>query len=124
LELGGKDGAYVAPDANLDAAIETLVDGAFYNAGQSCCGVGMNEQLCNLDAHSVVVPHCILIALHTCALERIYVHHTLYDKFVDGAVALVKQYKLGDPLDSTTSLGPIAQPYALPAALDLDAMLV
>ena len=83
LELGGKDPAYVAPDADLDYAIANTVDGAFYNAGQSCCGV-----------------------------ERIYVHASLYDKFVEGALAEVRKYKLGDPLDSATSLGPMAIPGA------------
>ncbi|HYZ88545.1 MAG TPA: aldehyde dehydrogenase family protein, partial [Myxococcales bacterium] len=70
LELGGKDPAYVAPDADLDHAIANLVDGAFYNAGQSCCGI-----------------------------ERIYVHRSLYDRFVDGAVAEVRKLRMGDPMD-------------------------
>jgi acyl-CoA reductase-like NAD-dependent aldehyde dehydrogenase len=83
LELGGKDPAYVAPDANLDHAIANLVDGAFYNAGQSCCGI-----------------------------ERIYVHASLYDRFVEGALAEVRKYKLGDPLEGATTLGPMAQPDA------------
>ena len=39
LELGGKDPAYVRPDANLAHAVENLVDGAFFNSGQSCCGI-------------------------------------------------------------------------------------
>jgi acyl-CoA reductase-like NAD-dependent aldehyde dehydrogenase len=80
LELGGKDPAYVAPDADLDHAIANLVDGAYYNAGQSCCGI-----------------------------ERIYVHASLYDRFVEGALAEVRKYKLGDPLDGATTLGPMAQ---------------
>ncbi len=83
LELGGKDPAYVAPDADLDHAIANLVDGAFYNAGQSCCGI-----------------------------ERIYVHASLYDRFVEGAVAEVRKYRLGDPLDAATTIGPMAQPDA------------
>jgi acyl-CoA reductase-like NAD-dependent aldehyde dehydrogenase len=83
LELGGKDPAYVAPDADLDHAIANVVDGAFYNAGQSCCGI-----------------------------ERIYVHASLYDKFVEGALAEVRKYALGDPLLSGTSMGPMAQPDA------------
>jgi acyl-CoA reductase-like NAD-dependent aldehyde dehydrogenase len=87
LELGGKDPAYVAPDADLDHAIANLVDGAFYNAGQSCCGI-----------------------------ERIYVHASLYDRFVEGALAEVRKYQLGDPLDGATSMGPMAQPDA-PAKL-------
>jgi acyl-CoA reductase-like NAD-dependent aldehyde dehydrogenase len=92
LELGGKDPAYVAPDADLDHAIANLVDGAFYNAGQSCCGI-----------------------------ERIYVHGSLYDRFVEGALAEVRKYKLGDPLDGATTLGPMAQadaPRKLAAQVD------
>lgn len=80
LELGGKDPAYVRPDANLAHAIENLVDGAFFNSGQSCCGI-----------------------------ERIYVHEDVYSKFVDGAVALTKQYVLGDPLNEATTLGPMVR---------------
>lgn len=83
LELGGKDPAYVAPDADLDHAIANIVDGAYYNAGQSCCGI-----------------------------ERIYVHQSVYDRFVEGALAEVRKYKLGDPLDAATSMGPLAQPGA------------
>ena len=79
LELGGKDPGYVAEDADLDAAAETLIDGAMYNAGQCCCGI-----------------------------ERIYVHESLYDAFVDRAVAIVSDYTLGDPLDPDTTLGPMA----------------
>jgi acyl-CoA reductase-like NAD-dependent aldehyde dehydrogenase len=80
LELGGKDPAYVLSDANVDAAIETLVDGAFYNSGQCCCGI-----------------------------ERIYVHEKVYDEFVEGAVKLTKTYKVGNPLDADTTMGPMAQ---------------
>ena len=80
LELGGKDPAYVADDANFDFAVENLVDGAFYNAGQSCCGI-----------------------------ERIYVARALFDRFVDAYVALVRQYRMGDPEDPATTLGPCAQ---------------
>jgi len=80
LELGGKDPAYVRPDANLDYAVENLVDGAFFNSGQSCCGI-----------------------------ERIYVHEAVYDRFVDGYVELTKKYKLGNPLDKETNLGPVTK---------------
>ena len=80
LELGGKDPAYVADDANFDFAVENLVDGAFYNAGQSCCGI-----------------------------ERIYVARALFDRFVDAYVALVRRYRMGDPEDPATTLGPCAQ---------------
>lgn len=80
LELGGKDPAYVRVDADLDYAIGNLVDGAFFNSGQCCCGI-----------------------------ERVYVHESLYDRFVDGFVDLTSQYKLGNPLDEATTLGPMAQ---------------
>jgi acyl-CoA reductase-like NAD-dependent aldehyde dehydrogenase len=80
LELGGKDPAYVRADADVPYAIENLVDGAFFNAGQCCCGI-----------------------------ERIYVHESKYDAFVDGFVDLTSQYKLGNPLDEATTLGPMAQ---------------
>jgi acyl-CoA reductase-like NAD-dependent aldehyde dehydrogenase len=80
LELGGKDPAYVRADANLDFAIKNLVDGAFYNSGQSCCGI-----------------------------ERIYVHESVYENFIEGCVELTKQYKLGNPLDPETNLGPMAK---------------
>ncbi len=79
LELGGKDPAYVSEDADFEFAVENVVDGAFYNAGQSCCGI-----------------------------ERIYVARSIYDRFVDAAVALVKQYRMGDPEDPATTMGPLA----------------
>ena len=78
-ELGGKDPGYVMDDADLDAAVETLIDGAMFNAGQCCCGI-----------------------------ERIYVHESLFDEFVAKAVKIVKGYKLGNPLDPETTLGPMA----------------
>jgi len=78
-ELGGKDPGYVMEDADLDAAVETLIDGAMFNSGQCCCGI-----------------------------ERIYVHESLYDDFVAKAVEIVKGYKLGNPLDPETTLGPMA----------------
>ncbi|HEY8189486.1 MAG TPA: aldehyde dehydrogenase family protein [Micavibrio sp.] len=80
LELGGKDPAYVRADANLAYAVENLVDGAFFNSGQSCCGI-----------------------------ERIYVHESLHDAFVDGFVDLAKTYRLGNPLDLQTNLGPMVR---------------
>lgn len=79
LELGGKDPGYVMEDADLDAAVDTLMDGATYNSGQCCCGI-----------------------------ERIYVHESLYDAFVEKSVAWVSNYKLGNPLDPDTTLGPMA----------------
>jgi acyl-CoA reductase-like NAD-dependent aldehyde dehydrogenase len=80
LELGGKDPAYVRADAPFAHTVENVVDGAFFNAGQSCCGV-----------------------------ERIYVHRSLYDRFVDAVVAQVRRYRLGNPLDPATTLGPMAR---------------
>ena len=80
LELGGKDPAYVRMDANIPYAIENLVDGAMFNSGQCCCGI-----------------------------ERIYVHSSVYDDFVDGFAAMTKSYRLGNPLDSTTNLGPMVR---------------
>ena len=80
LELGGKDPAYVRPDADLDAAVDGLVDGAFFNAGQSCCGI-----------------------------ERIYVHDAVYDRFVEGYAALAGKYVLGNPLEAGTTIGPMSR---------------
>ncbi|KAJ1921473.1 hypothetical protein IWQ60_006748 [Tieghemiomyces parasiticus] len=78
LELGGKDPAYVRPDADVAYAAEQLADGAFFNSGQSCCSV-----------------------------ERIYVHAAVYDQFVDAFVAVAAGYRPGSPEDSTTTLGPV-----------------
>jgi len=80
LELGGKDPAYVLPDAKMDHAIANLVDGTFYNSGQCCCGI-----------------------------ERIYVHERVYDQFVEGFIAETKNYVVGNPLDQSTTMGPMAQ---------------
>jgi acyl-CoA reductase-like NAD-dependent aldehyde dehydrogenase len=79
LELGGKDPAYVREDADLAGTVEGLVDGSFYNSGQSCC-----------------------------AIERIYVHETLWQPFFDAFVEATQRYRLGDPLDPETSLGPMS----------------
>jgi acyl-CoA reductase-like NAD-dependent aldehyde dehydrogenase len=79
LELGGKDPGYVMDDADLDAAVDTLIDGAMFNAGQCCCGI-----------------------------ERIYVADSLFDRFVEKAVGIVSAYTLGNPLDEATTLGPMA----------------
>ncbi|EJM55137.1 aldehyde dehydrogenase family protein [Pseudomonas sp. GM48] len=83
LELGGKDPAYVRADANLEHAVENLVDGSFFNSGQSCC-----------------------------AIERIYVDQKIYPAFVERFVALTNQYVLGNPLDAATTLGPLVNPGA------------
>lgn len=80
LELGGKDPAYVRADCDFEATVENLVDGAFYNAGQSCCGI-----------------------------ERIYVARPIFDRFVDAFTAQVKNYSLGDPTEASTTLGPMVR---------------
>jgi acyl-CoA reductase-like NAD-dependent aldehyde dehydrogenase len=82
LELGGNDPAYVAADCDLAKTVENVVDGAMYNAGQSCC-----------------------------AVERVYVHKSVYGRFVEMAEALVRAYVMGDPTQDATTLGPIAQPH-------------
>jgi acyl-CoA reductase-like NAD-dependent aldehyde dehydrogenase len=81
LELGGKDPAYVRADCELQYAIDNVADGAFFNSGQSCCGI-----------------------------ERIYVAEPVFDDFVAGVVAFAKQYVLGNPLDGATTLGPMISP--------------
>lgn len=78
LELGGKDGAYIAPDADLEHAAESIVDGSMYNAGQSCCGI-----------------------------ERVYVHKNIYASFVKKCSDLIKGYTLGDPKSANTTMGPL-----------------
>ncbi len=79
LELGGKDPALVLDDCDFDFTVANLVDGAFYNSGQCCCGI-----------------------------ERIYVMASIYDKFVEKFAQLTNEYILGNPLDSATTLGPMA----------------
>jgi acyl-CoA reductase-like NAD-dependent aldehyde dehydrogenase len=86
LELGGKDPAYVRADADLAHAVDTLTDGAFYNAGQSCCGI-----------------------------KRIYVAASRYEDFVAGVVDLTNKYRLGSPLDPETTLGPVVRTSAADA---------
>ncbi|EKM75670.1 hypothetical protein AGABI1DRAFT_116267 [Agaricus bisporus var. burnettii JB137-S8] len=78
VELGGKDPAYVRPDADMKYTVAELADGVFFNSGQSCCSI-----------------------------ERIYVHEQVYDKFVSDFVELAKAYKLGDPTSKDTNLGPV-----------------
>ncbi len=80
LELGGKDPAYVRADANIGFAAENLVDGAFFNSGQSCCGV-----------------------------ERIYVHAAVYEPFVSQFIEQARGWTLGNPLDPATVVGPMAE---------------
>jgi acyl-CoA reductase-like NAD-dependent aldehyde dehydrogenase len=86
LELGGCDPVYVRHDADLGHAIENIVDGAYFNSGQSCCG-----------------------------LQRIYVHESVYEPFARGCVELIRQYRLGDPLDPETTLGPVVRSAAADA---------
>lgn len=83
LELGGKDPAYVRADADLTRAVAGIAEGAFFNAGQSCC-----------------------------SLERVYVHESVYDRFVAGLAAEVQRLVLGNPLDPATTLGPVVRPAA------------
>lgn len=83
LELGGKDPSYIRKDADLKHAVESTVDGAFFNSGQSCCGI-----------------------------ERIYVHESIYDEYLEAFVALVKEYKLGRSDEPDTTLGPLVRPSA------------
>lgn len=78
LELGGKDPAYVRSDADIPFSVGNIIDGAFFNSGQSCC-----------------------------AVERIYVHTDVYDEFVEQAVKLACGYRLGNPLEPSTNLGPV-----------------
>jgi acyl-CoA reductase-like NAD-dependent aldehyde dehydrogenase len=80
LELGGKDPAYVRADAPFEHTVENVVDGAFFNSGQSCC-----------------------------AIERVYVHRDVYDRFVEAVVATVRGYRLGDPREPDTTLGPVVR---------------
>jgi acyl-CoA reductase-like NAD-dependent aldehyde dehydrogenase len=80
LELGGCDPVYVRHDADLPHAIENIVDGAYFNSGQSCCG-----------------------------LQRIYVHESVHDRFTRGCIELIQQYRLGNPLDRETTLGPVVR---------------
>lgn len=79
LELGGKDPGYVMDDADIAAAADTLIDGAMFNSGQSCCGI-----------------------------ERIYVAESVFDDFVQKATDIVNGYRLGNPLEAETTLGPMA----------------
>jgi acyl-CoA reductase-like NAD-dependent aldehyde dehydrogenase len=90
LELGGCDPAYVRHDADVAHAVENLVDGAYFNSGQSCCGI-----------------------------QRVYVHESVYDTFVERWIELTRKYVLGSPLASETTLGPVVRPAAADAILKL-----
>ncbi|KAI0131827.1 Aldehyde/histidinol dehydrogenase [Xylariales sp. AK1849] len=78
LELGGKDPAYVRGDVDIDWAAEEIVDGSIFNSGQSCC-----------------------------ALERVYVDENIHDDFVKAAQKVLEGYKVGDPLNKETQIGPV-----------------
>lgn len=84
FELGGKDAAYVREDADIDFAVENVIDGAMYNAGQSCC-----------------------------AIERAYIHESIYEEFIERALKVISNRKIGNPLEETTKLGPQALPDSL-----------
>ncbi|MBH8579385.1 aldehyde dehydrogenase family protein [Bisbaumannia pacifica] len=83
LELGGKDPAYLRGDVDLDSAVPRVMDGAFFNSGQSCCGI-----------------------------ERIYVQRQRLDDFLERALAWLGQLRLGNPTDPATTLGPLVRPAA------------
>ena len=78
LELGGKDPAYIRDDVDVKWAAEEIVDGAVFNSGQSCCSI-----------------------------ERIYVAEKVHDEFVSAVQDVLKGYKLGDPFDRSTNVGPV-----------------
>jgi acyl-CoA reductase-like NAD-dependent aldehyde dehydrogenase len=80
LELGGKDPTYVSDDVDVAAAAASLADGAMYNTGQSCCSV-----------------------------ERIYVHEKVHDAFVDAFVNEVRAFRIGDPTDESSYIGPLTR---------------
>src|SRR4029453_459287 len=80
LELGGKDPIYITDDVDIKGAAAGVADGAFYNTGQSCCSV-----------------------------ERIYVHESIYNEFVDAFVQEVKGFRVGDPLDEGPYIGAITR---------------
>lgn len=80
-ELGGKDPLYVADDiTDIKSVAAGTADGAFYNNGQSCC-----------------------------AVERIYVHEKVYDKYVDEFVKEVKSWKTGNPTEAGIYFGPLSR---------------
>ena len=78
LELGGKDPAYIRSDVDVAWAAEEIVDGAIFNSGQSCC-----------------------------SLERVYVDEKIHDQFVEEVQKVLKNYKLGDPFNKETHVGPV-----------------
>lgn len=80
-ELGGKDPLYVADDvSDIPGVAAGTADGAFYNNGQSCC-----------------------------AVERIYVHEKIYDRYVDEFVREVRRWKAGDPVEEGVYIGPLTR---------------
>ncbi|RGP69828.1 nad-dependent aldehyde dehydrogenase [Fusarium sporotrichioides] len=87
LELGGKDPAYVRSDVDIDWAAAEIVDGAIFNSGQSCC-----------------------------SLERVYVDEKIHDQFVEAVQKVLKSYKLGDPFNKETQIGPVVSKRSKQAA--------
>lgn len=88
LELGGKDPAYVRDDVDLAWAAEEVVDGAIFNSGQSCC-----------------------------AIERVYVHEKVYDGFIAEVKKVLSNYRVGEPSDPKTQIGPVVSKRAKEAIL-------
>ncbi|CAP95162.1 Succinate-semialdehyde dehydrogenase [Penicillium chrysogenum] len=88
LELGGKDPAYVRDDVDLAWAAEEVVDGAIFNSGQSCC-----------------------------AIERVYVHEKVYDGFITEVKKVLSNYRVGEPSDPNTQIGPVVSKHAKQAIL-------
>jgi acyl-CoA reductase-like NAD-dependent aldehyde dehydrogenase len=80
LELGGKDPVYICEDVNVEKAVASVADGAFYNAGQSCC-----------------------------AVERIYVHAAIYNEFLEHMTHFVNKIQVGDPLAKDIYMGPLTR---------------
>ncbi|EKV07627.1 Aldehyde dehydrogenase family protein, putative [Penicillium digitatum PHI26] len=88
LELGGKDPAYVRDDVDLAWAAEEVVDGAIFNSGQSCC-----------------------------AIERVYVHAKVHDGFIAEVKKVLSNYRVGEPSDPKTQIGPVVSKRAKEAII-------
>jgi len=81
LELGGKDPLYVMDDvADVAKTAADVLEGVVYNNGQSCC-----------------------------AVERVYVHESVYDAFVEAYVSACKKLQVGDPMKKGIDIGPLAR---------------
>jgi acyl-CoA reductase-like NAD-dependent aldehyde dehydrogenase len=88
LELGGNDPSYVRSDVDAAWAADNIVDGAVFNSGQSCC-----------------------------AIERVYVHEDIYDAFIAEVIKQLQNYKLGDPSQKDTNVGPVVSARAKESVL-------